>query len=49
MRPRTEIEQDGRVKLDLVIEVLLDIRTILLNQTKEKKVKKQPGRPKRIK
>ena len=37
MRKRKEIEKDGKLKNDLIIEVLLDIRDILIKQTKKKK------------
>jgi len=38
MRKRKDIEKDGRLKQDLIIEVLLDIRELLKkgNKTKEK-------------
>ena len=38
MRKRKEIQEDGRLKNDLIIEVLLDIRDILIKATKKKKV-----------
>ena len=34
MRKRKEIQSDGRIKNDLIIEVLLDIRDILKKQKK---------------
>lgn len=37
MRKRKEIEADGKRKEDLMIEVLLDIRDILVKATKKKK------------
>ena len=36
MRSRKEIVQDGTRKEDLIIEVLLDIRDILIKATKKK-------------
>ncbi|KKL47269.1 hypothetical protein LCGC14_2337240 [marine sediment metagenome] len=38
MRKRKEILEDGRLKNDLIIEVLLDIRDILVKATKKKRV-----------
>ncbi|KKM70710.1 hypothetical protein LCGC14_1438010 [marine sediment metagenome] len=38
MRKRKDIQEDGRLKNDLIIEVLLDIRDILIKATKKKKV-----------
>lgn len=37
MRKRKDIEKDARRKEDLIIEVLLDIRDILVKVTKKKK------------
>ena len=37
MRKRKDIEKDGKRKEDLIIEVLLDIRDILVKATKRKK------------
>ena len=37
MRKREVIQKDGTVKNDLIIEVLLDIRALLVKQAKEKK------------
>lgn len=37
MRKRKDIEKDGKRKEDLTIEVLLDIRDILVKQTKKKR------------
>jgi len=34
MRIRKEIQADGRIKGDLIIEVLLDIRDLLIKQGK---------------
>ena len=39
MRKRTLIEADGSRKEDLIIEVLLDIRDLLVKATKKKKTK----------
>jgi len=39
MRKRKDIEKDGTRKEDLIIEVLLDIRDILVKQVKTKKIK----------
>ena len=36
MRSRKEIAQDGTRKEDLIVEVLLDIRDILIKATKKK-------------
>lgn len=50
MRPRAEIEKDGRVKQDLIIEVLLDIRGVLLKSSKKATLtKRKPGRPEKVK
>ena len=40
MRKREEIEKDGKLKNDLIIEVLLDIRGLL----KKPQVKKKGGK-----
>ena len=37
MRKRKDIEKDGKRKEDLIIEVLLDLRDILVKATKKKK------------
>jgi len=37
MRKRKDIETDGKRKEDLIIEVLLDVRDILVKATKRKK------------
>ena len=37
MRKRKDIEKDGKRKEDLIVEVLLDIRDILIKATKKKK------------
>ena len=39
MRKRDVIQKDGTVKSDLIIEVLLDIRDLLIKQSKKKKKK----------
>jgi len=43
MRDRKEIAQDGKLKVDLVLEVMLDIRDLLKKQPE----KKPRGRPKK--
>ena len=40
MRKRKDIEKNGTVKATLIIEVLLDIRDILVKQAKKKPIKK---------
>ena len=40
MRPRKQIEKDGTRKDILSLEVLLDIRDLLVKSTKQKKVKR---------
>jgi len=37
MRKRKDIEKDGKLRELLILEVLLDIRDILIKQTKKKK------------
>jgi hypothetical protein len=37
MRKRKEIEKDGSLKNDLIIEVLLDIRELLRKKPKKRK------------
>ncbi len=37
MRKRKDIEKDGTLKQDLIIEVLLDIRDILVKLVKSKR------------
>ncbi len=52
MRSRKEIEVDGTRKDILTLEVLLDIRDLLLpinGRIKERKIGKPRGRPKKIK
>ena len=49
MRTREEISKDGKVKADLMIEVLLDVRDLLVKLVKAKPVKKKIGRPKKVK
>lgn len=39
MRKRKDIEKDGKLKGDLMLEVMLDIRDILIKATKRKKNK----------